>query len=304
MSGIFVNSRDSDDARRARLFRGDLYLTTPSKSGRALIEHARAMIEEAFAPHEPQTAQHHMAVEDYAALLGKLKPSFIHHPRCKELLRDIIEESGADPEKTYFDVPKLRSSTSDNFLTTGIALAFPPHRDTWYSAPHAQINWWTPVYDITADNGMGFWIGYIDRPVANNSSVYNYYEWNKTRATAAAMIGAANTRVAPGVTEPLEEEDARFVTACGGLTIFAAAQLHGSVPNTSGVTRFSIDFRTVNIDDIQSGAGAPNVDAKCTGTALRDFMRTTDHARLPEDLVRRYDSGNVGDGMLVYQPAH
>lgn len=137
MSGIFVNSRDSDDARRARLFRGDLYLTTPSKSGRALIEHARAMIEEAFAPHEPQTAQHHMAVEDYAALLGKLKPSFIHHPRCKELLRDIIEESGADPEKTYFDVPKLRSSTSDNFLTTGIALAFPPHRDTWYS-PHTH----------------------------------------------------------------------------------------------------------------------------------------------------------------------
>jgi hypothetical protein len=79
--------------------------------------------------------------------------------------------------------------------------------------------------------------------------------------------------------------------------------LHGSLANTSGRTRFSIDFRVVNVDDLVAGLGAPNVDAKCTGTALRDFMRATDHARLPEDLVRRYDSGDVGDGLLVYEPA-
>lgn len=302
MTGIWIDSPHPDDVRRARLYRGDLYITSASKAGRALIEHARAMIEEAFAPHDPQTAQYHMTVADYAALLGRLKPAFIHHPRCKELLRSVIEEHGADPDKTYFDVPKLRSSTSDGFLTTGIALAFPPHRDTWYSAPHAQINYWTPVYDITSDNGMSFWPGYIGKPVANNSDTYNYYQWNKTRESAAAMIGGTNTRIAPGATEPLPTEDIRFVTGCGGFTLFAAAQLHASLANTSGRTRFSIDFRVVNVDDLIAGLGAPNVDARCTGTALRDFMRATDHARLPEDLVRRYDSGEVGDGMLVYKP--
>jgi len=303
MTGVWIDSGHPDDVRRARLYRGDLYITSTSRAGRALIEHARAMIEEAFAPHDPQTAQYHMAVEDFAALLGRLKPAFIHHPRCKELLRDIIKEHGADPAKTYFDVPKLRSSTSDGYLTTGIALAFPPHRDTWYSAPHAQINFWTPVYDITSDNGMSFWPGYIDKPVANNSDTYNYYQWNKTRANAAAMIGKADTRIPPGTTEPLPNEDARFVTRCGGFTIFAAAQLHASLANTSGKTRFSIDFRVVNVDDLIAGVGAPNVDARCTGTALRDFMRAADLARLPEDLISRYDSGEVGDGMLVYHPA-
>ncbi|MBL8202364.1 MAG: phytanoyl-CoA dioxygenase family protein [Chromatiales bacterium] len=303
MTGVWIDSTHADDVRRARLYGGDLYISSASRAGRALIEHARAMIEEAFAPHDPETAQYHMAVGDYAALLGRLKPAFIHHPRCKELLRAVIEEHGADPEKTYFDVPKLRSSTSDGYLTTGIALAFPPHRDTWYSAPQAQINFWTPVYDITADNGMSFWPGYIDKPVANNSGTYNYYQWNKTRANTAAMIGDANTRIAPGATEPLPKEDLRFVTGCGGFTIFAAAQLHASLANTSGKTRFSIDFRVVNVDDLVAGLGAPNVDVKCTGTALRDFMRATDQARLPEDLIRRYDSGEVGDGVLVYEPA-
>lgn len=302
MTGIWIDSAHTDDVRRARLYRGDLYITSASRAGRALIEHARAMIEEAFAPHDPETAQYHMAVKDYAALLGRLKPAFIHHPRCKELLREILAEHGADLEKTYFDVPKLRSSTSDGYLTTGIAQAFPPHRDTWYSAPHAQINYWTPVYDITADNGMNFWPGYIAKPVANNSDTYNYYQWNKLRENTVALIGDANTRIAPGTTEPLPEGDVRFVTKCGGFTLFAAAQLHGSLANTSGRTRFSIDFRVVNVDDLVAGLGAPNVDAKCTGTALRDFMRATDLARLPEDLVRRYDSGEVGDGVLVYKP--
>ncbi len=141
MAGIFIDKSASDAERRARLFRGDLYLQTPTRAGRALVEHARAMIEEAFAPLDPRTAQFEMRVEHYAALLGRLKPAFIHHPHSKALLRDVLEESGADLDKTYFDVPKLRSSTSNDYLTTGIALAFPPHRDTWYSAPHAQINW-------------------------------------------------------------------------------------------------------------------------------------------------------------------
>jgi hypothetical protein len=44
-------------------------------------------------------------------------------------------------EHVIFDMPRLRSSTSDNYLTTGIAYEWHPHRDTWYSAPQCQINW-------------------------------------------------------------------------------------------------------------------------------------------------------------------
>jgi hypothetical protein len=42
-------------------------------------------------------------------------------------------------------------------LTTGVAFAFPWHRDTWYSALRArQINWWLPIFPVRDDNAMSF----------------------------------------------------------------------------------------------------------------------------------------------------
>jgi hypothetical protein len=78
--------------------------------------------------------------------------------------------------------------------------------------------------------------------------------------------------------------------------------MHSSVPNTSGVTRFSIDFRTVHRDDAVEKKGAPNIDAACAGTVLRDFLRGTDLTRLPEKIVEIYDDGVPVDGDLIYMP--
>ena len=78
--------------------------------------------------------------------------------------------------------------------------------------------------------------------------------------------------------------------------------MHSTVPNTAGFTRYSIDFRTVNSDDLRTRAGAPNLDTACTGTSLRDFMKGSDLSRLSEDLVAQYDSESEADGVRVYQP--
>jgi hypothetical protein len=61
------------------------------------------------------------------------------------------------------------------------------------------------------------------------------------------------------------------------------------VPNTTDRTRFSIDFRTVNIDDLADGVGAPNIDSSCTGTTLRGFVRASDLEPLPDALIARYN---------------
>jgi len=74
----------------------------------------------------------------------------------------------------------MRTSTAQGYLTTGIAYAFHPHRDTWYSAPFYQLNWWLPIYPITADNGLAFHPRYWYTPVKNGSGVYNCAEWNAT----------------------------------------------------------------------------------------------------------------------------
>jgi Phytanoyl-CoA dioxygenase (PhyH) len=291
MHAIYVDSPAPDDIRRERLYDGDLFLYSPRPTTSALCEFGRQMAEEAFAPHDPETAQDEMEVEDYAALLADLKPRFIHDPESKRLIQEMLIDLGCDPEQVYFDVPRMRSSTSHGYLTSGIAYAFHPHRDTWYSAPQTQLNWWLPIYPVTVDNGLAFHPRYWETPVKNSSRTYNYAVWNATSRQEAAKHVKSDTRVQPKPEEDIElDPQIRPICEPGGLVIFSAAQMHSSVPNTSGKTRFSIDFRTVHIGDAADEGGAPNIDSECTGTTMGDYLRISDFAHVPDELIEAYDT--------------
>lgn len=304
MTTVYFDSPVNDVERRRQLYDGHLFVFSPRASTIALCDFAREMIQEAFGSLDPQTAQQSMPVEDYAAILGKLKPSFIHHPKSKQLLQTILSDMGCEPEKTYFDVPKMRSSTSGGYLTTGIAYAWHPHRDTWYSAPHCQINWWLPIYEIESDNAMAFHPRYWSEPVQNDSGQFNRYVENRVgRGAKVATYTKEDPRLLPKPLGPFEREpEVRLICPRGGLILFSAAQMHSSVPNTSGKTRFSIDFRTYHADDLAARIGAPNVDAACTGTTVREFLRSSDLSRLPEDVASLYNDGTEKLGNLVYEP--
>ena len=232
-----------------------------------------------------------MPAEDYVAILADLKPSFIHHPECKSLIAGMLEELGCDTEKEYFDVPRLRTMAHESYLKAGLAYQFHPHRDTWFSAPSAQLNWWLPVFPIESENSMAFHPRYFGEAVVNSSSGYDYDEWNRTGRKEAAKQVTQETRKQPSPEEPIElDPQIRVVTPVGGVLIFSPAHLHSTVPNTTSRTRFSIDFRTVNFDDLIERRGAENVDSACTGTTLRDFVRASDLAALPDDVVGLYEN--------------
>ena len=135
MNNIFFDNQCSDEKRRSGLYAGDIFVYSASEATAKLCALAKTMIIEAFAPHDPRTIEHHLSMEECARVLASLKPAFIHHPECKRLLPEIIESVGGDPNEIYFDVPRLRSAYPTTYLTSGIAYAFHPHRDTWYSAP-------------------------------------------------------------------------------------------------------------------------------------------------------------------------
>ncbi len=290
MPTIYLDAAFSDEERRHRLYAGDLFAFSPGNSATKLAELAQELSEAAFAPHDPELAQDNMPPEQYAEILAELKPKFIHHPRAKELIAGMLTEVGADIERTYFDVPRLRTMAHSQYMNAGLALQFHSHRDTWFSAPQQQLNWWLPVYAIESENSMAFHPQYFDRAIKNTSSGYDYGEWNRTGRQQAAKLVKKDTRVQPQADEELElSPDVRIVCPPGGPIVFSAAQLHTTVPNTTTRTRFSIDFRTVNLDDLIEGVGAPNIDSACTGTTLRDFVRASDLAPLPEDLIEAYD---------------
>jgi len=304
MTSLNFDSTMSDTERRKRLFAGDLFICSPRPSTRALIDFASELIEEAFAPFDPQTAQHNMPVERFVEIFGPLKPRFIHHPKTKELLSNVVADLGCDLDETHIDVPRLRGVTSDNYLTAGVGYAFPAHRDTWWSAPLAQVNWWLPIYDFASESSMAFHPNYWSTPISNGSEEFNYYQYNATGRKDAAKYIKSDTRSQPGPREPMElDPQLRIVSPAGGAILFAAAQMHSTVPNTSGLTRFSIDFRTVNLTDLESEHGAPNVDTYSQGTSLHDFRRGRDGAPLPESIVACYDSGDKPEGgVLVFEP--
>ena len=305
MTTIYFDSSMPDEKRRAKLYAGDLFVFSPRPSLQRLVAFARGMIEEAFAPYHPTEAQFHMPVEKFVEIFGPVKPRFIHHPETKKLIADVVTDIGCDLEETYLDVPRLRGVTSDGYLTAGVGYAHPPHRDTWWSAPLAQLNWWIAIYPYETESSMAFHQRYWDVEVPNGSEEFDYYQWNAVGRKEAAKHIHTDTRKQPHPQIPIEyQPEVRLITPEAGLQIFSATQLHSTVANTTGKTRFSMDFRTVNVLDIAAGRGAPNMDSHPTGTSLRDFVRGTDQAALDEALIAPYDIGSefADAGVKVFKP--
>jgi hypothetical protein len=70
----------------------------------------------------------------------------------------------------------------------------------------------------------------------------------------------------------------RIVCDVGACIVFSAGHLHMTAPNTSDRTRFSFDFRTLDLDDLHARRGTPNVDSKATGSAVAEFFHALDFA--------------------------
>jgi hypothetical protein len=291
---IYVDSNMGEDARRRELYQGSVFVYAPCPSALKLCALAQNLIEETFHPFDPLTLHESLPAEKCAEILAALKPNFIHHSKSKEYLQSMLAELGCDLEKTYFDVPRMRTAFPGDYLKSGIAYAFHPHRDTWYSAPFCQINWWMPIYPLSSENCMAFHPRYWSQPIRNGSSQYDYDRWNRESRHSASLHVKTDTRVQPKPEEPIElDPQVRLVCNVGGVFLFSAAHLHSTVPNTSGLTRYSIDFRTVHLDDVLARTGARNIDSACTGTTMRDYLRGTDLAHLPDEAVTLYVDGAV-----------
>ena len=300
---ISTSASESDAERRERLWRGELVSLAPRPPVLELADLAWSLITEAFGELDPHLAHEQMAVDDYVRTLGPLKTSFTHHPDAKRLIREVLADSGCDPSATYFDVPRLRVVTPASYLKSGLGYNYMPHRDTWYAAPQCQVNWWAPISGVTGESCMEFHPDFWMKPVVNNSSSFDAYEWNKSSRRDAASYITEDPRPHPHVQDGDAGTAVRIVGERGSIIVFAGDQLHATVPNRGRIARFSFDFRTVHIDDVTNGAGPTRVDNMSTGTTLRDFLSADRQERLPDALIARYDLGGSSDGVLVFDPS-
>lgn len=303
---VIVAGLPKDDAeRRRQLYSGVIQYAEATEASTAFIDHAWDLIREAFDPIAPEVAQDELPVEKFVEIVADLKPRYTHSARAKQLLADLIASYGCDPSQTYFDLPKLRIVTHSAYLTAGVGYAYKEHRDVWYSCPPCQNNWWIPMSEITPDCALAFFPKYWENPVPNSSGGFDAFDWNaKGRASAAQHVKSDNRNHPTLEAKADLGDDLRVIGGPGSILIFSAGQLHATVPNTAGRTRFSIDFRTAHIDDLRSRAGAKLVDASSTGTTIYDFARADDLSPVPADVAAMYDAdaGKQVDRVLVFEP--
>ena len=290
MNIIRFNPKIEDSDRRQFLFDGNFIVYSQSQSLKNLISHANSLIISVLG-NEAETAQYKMPVNEFVDLVSPLKSKFTNSDTTKELIKELLSEFNCDNTKTYFDVPRLRIVTSDNFLISGVGYAYKAHRDTWYSSPEAQVNWWLPVYDLSPENTMSIYPNYWDKTIKNSSNDFNYDEWCRQGRVLATSQTGTDMRKHP---LPLEEvndiAETRFVLSAGDVMLFSAAQLHATAANSSGKTRFSIDFRTVHLDDLLQKRGAKNIDNNATGTTLDDFIGLTGYNKIDTQIINNYTS--------------
>ncbi|MGH3666277.1 MAG: phytanoyl-CoA dioxygenase family protein, partial [Egibacteraceae bacterium] len=257
MTAIHPRSGPLTDAERATLvFGGGLVVFGDVPGLAAFRDVADGMIRQAFGA-DPERAHAELAAAELSRRAAELQRGFRRHDEAAATFREVLADVGADIARTCWDwlylrvLPPHDRSVGDRLGGIGF------HRDTWSSNVLAQTNWWTPLYAITEERSLAFYPRYWSAPIANTSG-----SWDLEQREGR-----------PLVPEPAQRVDARgelrMVVEPGDLLCFSGAQLHASVPNTSGLTRFSVEVRTVNLDDVAAGRGAPNVDGRAPRVAWR-----------------------------------
>ena len=258
------------------LYRGTIFQLAPTTRSLELVSLAIAAIETEVGS-EMRQAQFRFSDEEFFERIGRLRKLFYTNPGYHQLVGDIVASCGGNAAALAFDPMRLRVVTHRGFENPRAAPIYYAHRDTWYAHSQAEITWWIPLHDVSPEETFVFYPDWFDRPVNNNSEAFDYDEW--TRQGASKRIGWQNrdhgaTQLYPGHIGELQPgEVLSFAARAGEIVLFAGAHFHQTRKQSTGQTRFSIDFRTVALNDHAKGIGAPNVDNRSRGSALRDYVQ-------------------------------
>ena len=262
-----------DGQRRAAISGGDLLVFEKEPPMVAVGAYADALIRETFETDDPVRAQFGLGRDEYLCRVEALQRRFRKDDAAKELFLAALGHAGVDLRRTFWDWLYLRVSPHGDEHAGRRTAGLGFHRDTWASNVYAQTNWWAPIYPITAGRTVAFYPAYWEKPLKNTSGGWDLEEIRAGRSDAPVVPGPTGTVDTASELRPVIEP--------GDLLLFSGAHLHASVPNTTGVARFSVEVRTVDAGDAAAGRGAPNVDGYAPRVASSWFRHAEDGTPLP-----------------------
>jgi hypothetical protein len=268
-----------DGQRRESIYDGDLLVFKKVPPMEEFCAFTDALIREVFGTTDPVRAQFELDREKYLSRVETLQKRFRKDARAKDLFLAALGYVGVDLRRTFWDWLYLRVSPHGEEHSGRRTAKLGFHRDTWSSNVYAQTNWWAPIYSISPGRTIAFFREYWEKPLKNTSANWNLEEIRSGRSSA------------PLVPEPTETvntaSELRPVIEPGDLLCFSGAHLHASVPNSTGVARFSVEVRTVDARDAaEDGRGAPNVDGEAPRVAKDWFRHVVDGTPLTAVVVK------------------
>jgi hypothetical protein len=262
-----------DGRRRESVYDGDLLVFKGVPPLKEFCAFTDAMIREVFGMPDPVKAQFELDKDEYLSKVEALQKRFRKDGTARELFLAALGCVGVDLQRTLWDWLYLRVSPHGEEYSGRRTARLGFHRDTWSSNVYAQTNWWAPIYPINPGRTVAFYGEYWEKPLKNTSGGWDLEEIRAGRSTA------------PVVPEPTETvataSELRPVIEPGDLLCFSGAHLHASVPNATGVARFSVEVRTVDAGDAADDRGAPNVDGEAPRVASGWFRHVEDGTPLP-----------------------
>lgn len=207
--------------------------------------------------------------------MQKATKRFARSPEIARWYTEALIAAGLDPDETYRDRLILRAAPPFDAPNGPAFGQLPPHRDSWGAGLDCQINWWLPIYDITAERTMALFPHAWDRKVVNDSA-----GWEPARARQEPGYPDL-----PTARERIDWDEALpLVVPTGTLIAFSATHLHATIRNTTGEARISSETRTVDRRDVIRGRGAPNLDRGPVTPGTAWFRGLRDGASLREAL--------------------
>ncbi len=267
---LIYNPKISCTKMKELIFQGKILLLTNCKSSKALTKFAVQFLKDNLHTENLKEFEHTVSQEYFFKILSSQKTEFSNLAETKKFIQLIMKELNFPIDTTYFDLMRLRSITSYAHRIPEAKPAFAIHRDTWYANPEYQINWWIPLFDVSKEDTFSFYPDYFAKPVKNNSNEFDYESWNRMGGFQSSQEN--KDRIFPELNEKIKYDDAiKIPCNAGDLLLFSASHLHGTSPNLTNKTRFSLDFRTIDIEDKHRNF-APNVDNQSKGTILKDMF--------------------------------
>ncbi len=281
---LVQTERPSKDAElRRALYGGAVFLLPPTRESLALVDLADARRREVLGD-DPRRAHEHMPDEELFLRVGRLRRELYLDGYAQTLVSKAAASVGFPRGETAFDPARLRVIAHGAGDNPRAAPVYYPHRDTWYGHPMSVVTLWTALDDLAEHETFVFYPECFRTPVDNDSEVFDYDAWvargwslkigwqdrdASLQARYPTVRGSADYGPSPG-----------FACRRGQVLLFSGAQFHRTLPQTRGLTRFSLDARLVHMGDEREGKGARNVDGRSSGSALRDYVQppVADHA--------------------------